>query len=56
MRGRQTAHQTLLFEPINDIDDYTMVTAYINEKFKKIQQEELVLGSDKVSDTTQSTT
>lgn len=31
----------------------SMVTAYINEEFKKIQQEELRLGSEKVSDTTQ---
>jgi predicted HTH transcriptional regulator len=30
----------LVFEPDNDIDDYTMVTAHINEEFKKIQQEE----------------
>jgi predicted HTH transcriptional regulator len=42
----------LIFEPDNDIDDYTMVTAYINEEFKKIQQEEQGLGSGKVSDKT----
>jgi predicted HTH transcriptional regulator len=42
----------LVFEPDNDIDDYTMVTAYINEEFKKIQQEEQGLGSGKVSDKT----
>ena len=30
----------LVFEPSNDDDDYTMVTAYINEEFAKIQTEE----------------
>jgi predicted HTH transcriptional regulator len=40
----------LIFEPDNDIDDYTMVTAYINEEFKKIQQEEQGLGSGKEYD------
>ncbi|MBQ8962132.1 MAG: hypothetical protein IJ071_13120 [Ruminococcus sp.] len=30
----------LVFEPSNDTDDYTMVTAYINEEFAKIQAEE----------------
>lgn len=46
----------LVFEPDNDTDDYTMVTAYINDEFKKIQWEEQGLGSEKVSDTTQLTT
>lgn len=27
----------LVFEPDNDTDDYIMVTAYINDEFKKIQ-------------------
>jgi predicted HTH transcriptional regulator len=51
----------LVFEPNNDIDDYTMVTAYINEEFQKISQEEqmghnekenngLLSVSDKMSD------
>jgi predicted HTH transcriptional regulator len=51
----------LVFEPNNDIDDYTMVTAYINEEFQKILQEEqmghnekenngLLSVSDKMSD------
>ena len=30
----------LVFSPKNDSDDYTMVTAYINEEFVKIQKEE----------------
>ena len=30
----------LVFEPTNDDDDYTMVTAYINEEFARIQAEE----------------
>ena len=30
----------LVFEPSNDTDDYTMVTAYINEEFARIQTEE----------------
>lgn len=45
IRRAETAMKTngspdLVFEPTNDTDDYTMVTAYINEEFKKIQQEE----------------
>jgi predicted HTH transcriptional regulator len=51
----------LVFEPNNDIDDYTMVTAYINEEFQMISQEEqmgqnekenngLLSVSDKMSD------
>ena len=30
----------LLFEPSNETDDYTMVTAYINEEFARIHEEE----------------
>ena len=30
----------LVFEPSNDTDDYTMVTAYINEEYARIQAEE----------------
>lgn len=30
----------LVFEPNNDIDDYTMVMAYINEEYQRIQAEE----------------
>lgn len=52
---RTNGSPDLVFEPDNDIDDYTMVTAYINEELKKIQQEEQGLGSEKVSDTIQST-
>lgn len=43
----------LLFEPNNETDDYTMVTAYINEEFARIHEKEK--GKDKVKklDTTQ---
>lgn len=34
-----------MFEPVNDTDDYTMVTAYINEEFARVQREEK--GEDK---------
>jgi predicted HTH transcriptional regulator len=44
----------LVFEPDNDVDDYTMVTAHINEEFKKIHQEEQGLGSETTQSTTQS--
>ncbi|MCR5105780.1 MAG: putative DNA binding domain-containing protein [Eubacterium sp.] len=30
----------LVFEPDNDLDDYTMVTAYINEEFARIRDKE----------------
>ena len=30
----------LIFEPQNDTDDYTMVTAYINEEFARVKAEE----------------
>jgi predicted HTH transcriptional regulator len=30
----------LVFEPVNDTDDYTMVTAYINEEFARVKAEE----------------
>ena len=39
----------LVFEPDNDTDDYIMVTAYINDEFKKIQWEERGLGSKDVN-------
>lgn len=40
----------LVFEPDNDIDDYTMVTAYVNEEYAKIHEEEIRLnGGDKGS-------
>lgn len=34
----------LVFEPDNDIDDYTMVTAYINEEYARIHEEEVRLN------------
>ena len=42
---KENGSPDLVFEPNNDTDDYTMVTAYINEEFAKIQAEE----SDKVN-------
>ena len=36
----------LKFLPDNDIDDYTMAVAYINEEFAKIRDEEKFSGSD----------
>jgi len=35
----------LVFEPSNDTDDYTMVTAYINAEFAQIQAEEAQKGN-----------
>lgn len=34
----------LVFEPDNDIDDYTMVTAYINEEYARIHEVEVRLN------------
>lgn len=46
----------LVFEPDNDIDDYTMVTAYINEEYARIKAEELgkSLTTQSTTQTTQS--
>jgi predicted HTH transcriptional regulator len=30
----------LIFEPNNDVDDYTMATAYINDEFARVKAEE----------------
>lgn len=37
---KENGSPELVFEPSNDTDDYTMVTAYINEEFARIQAEE----------------
>lgn len=37
---KENGSPELVFEPSNDTDDYTMVTAYINEEFARIQTEE----------------
>lgn len=37
---KENGSTELVFEPSNDTDDYTMVTAYINEEFARIQAEE----------------
>lgn len=44
----------LLFEPANELDDYTMVTAYINEEFDRIHNEEN--AKPEVVNSTQKTT
>ena len=46
----------LLFEPSNETDDYTMVTAYINEEFARIHEEEKGKDKGKNLDTTHKTT
>ena len=42
---------SLKFLPDNDIDDYTMAVAYINEEFAKIRDEEKFSGSDNKTST-----
>ena len=37
---KENGSPDLVFEPANDTDDYTMVTAYINEEYAGIQSEE----------------
>lgn len=37
---KENGSPDLVFEPANDTDDYTMVTAYINEEYARIQSEE----------------
>ena len=37
---KENSSPELVFEPSNYTDDYTMVTAYINEEFARIQAEE----------------
>ena len=43
----QIGSPDLVFEPENDSDDYTLVTAYINEEFAKIRDEEQNKGSNR---------
>ena len=37
----------LVFSPNNDIDDYTLAVAYINEEYARIQEEEDFLGGNR---------
>ena len=43
----------LVFEPDNDTDDYTAVTAYINEEFAEVQREEAKLKGASAQETAQ---
>jgi len=43
----QIGSPDLVFEPENDSDDYTLVTAYINEEFARIRDEEQNKGSNR---------
>ena len=45
----------LVFEPDNDTDDYTAVTAYINEEFAEIQREEAYLKGAPAQENAQET-
>lgn len=42
----QIGSPDLVFEPENDSDDYTLVTAYINEEFARIRDEEQSFGGN----------
>ncbi len=43
----------LVFEPDNDTDDYTAVTAYINGEFAEVQREEANLKGEHAQETAQ---
>ena len=45
----------LVFEPDNDTDDYTAVTAYINGEFAEVQREEAKLKGASAQETAQET-
>lgn len=42
----QIGSPDLVFKPENDSDDYTLVTAYINEEFARIRDEEQSFGGN----------
>ena len=43
---KQIGSPNLVFEPENDTDDYTLVTAYINEEYARVKDEEGYHRSD----------
>ena len=52
---KQIGSPELIFEPENDTDDYTLVTAYINAEFAGIQKEEAELQYAPAQETAQET-
>ena len=52
---KQIGSPELVFEPENDTDDYTLVTAYINSEFAAIQKEEAELKGAPAQETAQET-
>ena len=53
---KQIGSPELVFEPENDTDDYTLVTAYINSEFAEIQKEESKMKGASAQETAQETT
>ena len=53
---KQIGSPELVFEPDNDTDDYTLVTAYINGEFVEIQKEEAEMNGASVQEITQEIT